>query len=92
MSNVQASIVDFRNDGSEPLHVSVVIGGSQHHVATLQPGESIRQVTPGHVEWRFSNTTAADGGAGDTEASSVPDPGGALDPDQGGGKGEKGAK
>lgn len=91
MSDVQASIVDFRNDGNEPLHVSVVINGSQHHVATLAPGESIRQVTPGHVEWRFS-TTGSDDTAGTDDSTRLVDASGALDPEQGGGKGEKGAK
>lgn len=91
MANVQASIVDFRNDGDEPLHISVVIDGSRHHIATLQPGDSIRQVTPSHVEWRFSATGPADSGAADAEAA-LGDPSGPLDPEDGGSKGEKGAK
>ena len=52
--SAQAALVAFTNNGDAPLKVTVVIGDSEHEVAVLKPGESIRQVTPGHVEWCFA--------------------------------------
>jgi hypothetical protein len=67
--SVQAAIVDFTNTGDEPLTIDVLMGGTQHHVATLQPGESIRQVTSGDVEWCFSTVSGAAAAEGDDPGS-----------------------
>ncbi len=83
--SAQAALVDFTNNGDSALTISVVIAGTEHKVATLQPGESIRQVTPGHVEWCFvtesgSKSTSDDGDSG----SGLAEPGDGDD-----GKGDK---
>lgn len=49
----EVAVIDLTNTTDAPLQVSLVVGEVEHHIITLGPNESTRQVTPSGVSWKF---------------------------------------
>lgn len=82
------AIIDLTNTSSQPLRISVKIGGRLQHIVTLQHGEHTRQVTPTGASWVFGTEPADDDAAASPQSDEPEDLGADFDEEdkKGGGR------